>query len=279
MLHKNHRLAMRHISDEELVRSADGELSPQRAVEVETHLETCWDCRARMEEIQSTIADFARAHHAELDMQLPPDTGPRALLRARLGELRSEPQIGWWKRAFQFGFVLPSAVVVCLTVIAIATGVLWFQHSSQRGLISAAVLFDPEAAPNRNLTPGATRQVTMNEVCSTPQEEVVGDVSIPLRRRVLQEYGIANARPEDYEIDYLIAPGLGGTEDIRNLWPEPYRARVWNALVKDALEERLHEMVCSGQLDLQTAQHDIATDWIAAYKKYFHTNKPLPLSS
>jgi hypothetical protein len=54
---------------------------------------------------------------------------------------------------------------------------------------------------------------------------------------------------------------------------------VWNSRVKDALEERLHEMVCSGQLDLTTAQHDIATDWIAAYRKYFHTNNPLPLSS
>ncbi len=30
-------------------------------------------------------------------------------------------------------------------------------------------------------------------------------------------------------------------------------------------------MVCSGKLDLSTAQRDIATDWIAAYKKYFHT--------
>jgi len=94
-----------------------------------------------------------------------------------------------------------------------------------------------------------------------------------------QEYGIANARPEDYEIDYLIAPRLGGTEDIHNLWPEPYRGRVWNAHVKDAPEERLHEMLCSGQLDLHTAQHDIATDWIAACKRYFHTKKPLLLNS
>jgi hypothetical protein len=59
----------------------------------------------------------------------------------------------------------------------------------------------------------------MSEVCSAPQEQVIGDVSVSLRQKVLQEYGIANARPEDYEIDYLIAPRLGGTEDIRNLWP------------------------------------------------------------
>ena len=38
-------------------------------------------------------------------------------------------------------------------------------------------------------------------------------------------------------------------------------------------------MVCGGELDLSTAQRDIATDWIAAYKKYFHTNRPLTLHS
>jgi hypothetical protein len=38
-------------------------------------------------------------------------------------------------------------------------------------------------------------------------------------------------------------------------------------------------MVCGGQLDLSTAQRDISTDWIAAYKKYFHTDRPLALHS
>jgi hypothetical protein len=42
----------------------------------------------------------------------------------------------------------------------------------------------------------------------------------------------------------------------------------WNAHVKDALEERLHQLVCAGSIDLPTAQQAIATDWISAYKKY-----------
>jgi hypothetical protein len=50
---------------------------------------------------------------------------------------------------------------------------------------------------------------------------------------------------------------------------------VWNARVKDDLEDRLHDMVCKGSLDLVAAQHDISSDWIAAYKKYFHTDEPL----
>jgi hypothetical protein len=42
----------------------------------------------------------------------------------------------------------------------------------------------------------------------------------------------------------------------------------WNAHIKDKLGNKLYDDVCAGQLDLKTAQHDIATDWIAVYKKY-----------
>jgi len=83
------------------------------------------------------------------------------------------------------------------------------------------------------------------------------------------------APPKDFEVDFLITPELGGSNDIHNLWPEPYYSTVWNARVKDELEDRLHEMVCNGELDLGTAQRDISTDWIVAYKKYFHTDRPL----
>jgi hypothetical protein len=274
MPQKNPHRSIGHISDVELARAADGELSSQRAADVAAHLEACWNCRARMADFESTIRGFVRAHHAEFDGQLPPAAGPGALLRARLAEMGSESRLEWWNGVVQLG--LPRVAVVGLLLVAMAMGILWFRHASQR---PASVLSDEAAIPNRSLTPGATRQVTMSEVCSVPREEVIGHVSVSLRQKVLQEYGIANAHPADYEIDYLIAPRLGGIEDIRNLWPEPYQARVWNARVKDALEERLHEMVCSGKLDLATAQHDIATDWIAAYRKYFHTNNPLPLSS
>ena len=76
-------------------------------------------------------------------------------------------------------------------------------------------------------------------------------------------------------MDYLITPALGGSDDIRNLWPQPYSAGVWNARVKDALEDRLRQLVCEGKLDLESAQREIARDWIGAYKKYFHTDHPL----
>jgi hypothetical protein len=201
------------------------------------------------------------------------------LLQARLTEFATTTPPKWWERVFQFNLAWSRSALACALLLATATGVFLFRDSSRRGSLFSFVSSDAAAIPNRNLTPGATRQVTLSDVCSVPEEDVVGDVSISLRQRVLQEYGIASAQPGDYEIDYLIAPRLGGTEDIRNLWPEPYQARVWNAHTKDALEQRLHELVCSGDVDLSTAQRDIATNWIAAYKKYFHTDKPLRLNS
>ncbi|MGJ5819871.1 hypothetical protein [Paludibaculum fermentans] len=46
--------------------------------------------------------------------------------------------------------------------------------------------------------------------------------------------------------------------------------------VKDALEAHLRTLVCEGQLDLLTAQHEISTNWIAAYQKHSHARPPLP---
>lgn len=92
---------------------------------------------------------------------------------------------------------------------------------------------------------------------------------------VFRAYGIHRHAAQAYQVDYLINPQLGGSDALANLWPEPYHATVWNAKAKDALETRLHGMVCSGQINLQAAQQELATDWIAAYKKYFHTLRPV----
>jgi hypothetical protein len=272
-----------HLSDQELLLAADSELPSRRAAQVHVHLAACWDCRARMAEIEATIVDFARAHRQTLDPQIPPIAGPRALLRAQLTELASKPKVSSWRWLFQFqspvraaSFLGIASLALLITTVA---GKILLQRSKLREANLAVAAFDRGAEPDHSLTPGATRMVAIGDVCSMPHEEVVAEVSSSLRQEVFQEYGIVNAHANDYEIDYLIAPGLGGIEDIHNLWPEPYTSKMWNARVKDVLEERLHELVCAGKLDLPTAQHEISTDWIAAYKKYFHTERPLLLRS
>jgi hypothetical protein len=268
-----------HLSDQEILQAGDGELSSHRTAQVHAHLAACWNCRARRAEIEGRIADFSRAYRETLDPQLPPVAGPRALLKAQLAGLASEHESRPGRRWFQLASGTRAPALICLTVLVVVAAGRVVLHPPPGRAGSTAFSFERGAEPDRSLTPGATRRVTVSEVCTMPHEEVVAEVSTPLRLEVFQEYGIVNSSGRDYEIDYLITPGLGGVEDIHNLWPEPYASRTWNARVKDALEERLHEMVCAGTIDLPTAQRDIATDWIAAYQKYFHTVRPLSLDS
>jgi hypothetical protein len=129
--------------------------------------------------------------------------------------------------------------------------------------------------PDPAFTPGLTRSVSLTDLCATDHDEVVRAVPAALQQRVLGEYGIKEMPSDEYEVDYLITPGLGGADDVRNLWPQPHGNTRWNSYVKDQLEDHLHGMVCDGRLTLEVAQRDIATDWIAAYKKYFHTDEPM----
>jgi hypothetical protein len=269
-----------HLTDQELLLAADGELPARRAAEARAHLSACWNCRSRMAETERTITDFTRAYRQSLDPRLPPIAGSRARFETQLAELAVKRDIPSWHTFFRFAPAALVAASICVALLfALLAGKLLFRPSALREAGRPVGSSEGGVVPDRNLTPGATRIVAVSDVCSMMHEEVVRQVSAPVRQKVFQEYGIVKAHAEDYEIDYLIAPGLGGVEDIHNLWPEPYSSSAWNAHVKDALEEHLHELVCAGRLDLSTAQRDIATDWIAAYKKYFHTDKPLSLSS
>lgn len=242
-----------HPSDQDLVMTADGELPARRAAAVREHLASCGSCRARMDQIEAASMDFPA-----FDSQLPPIAGPRAVLRARLAALAAESERSFGSRVW--------ALLACAAVLGALVLVLPIGRSRQPRLELAAV-------PKPQLTPGATVPVTKQQVCGSSSFTRGPVVPASLQQQVFQMYGITNPRPDAYEIDYLITPDLGGAANIRNLWPQPYDT-AWNARVKDQLEERLHSMVCNGEIDLATAQHDLAADWIAAYEKYFHTNRP-----
>jgi hypothetical protein len=124
--------------------------------------------------------------------------------------------------------------------------------------------------PNGALTPGAVRPVSLQEICSATDDDLDPKVSLATEVAVMKEYGISSDATTErkYQIDYLVNPQLGGTDDIRNLWPQPYSNGRWNAHAKDVLERHLHQMVCNHTVDLAEAQKEIAGDWIAAYRKY-----------
>jgi hypothetical protein len=79
----------------------------------------------------------------------------------------------------------------------------------------------------------------------------------------IKEYGLKKPIGS-YEEDHLISLQLGGNPvDPRNLWPEFPKS----VNQKDVFEGFLKRQVCAGSITLAQAQHDIATDWKAAWIK------------
>ena len=141
-------------------------------------------------------------------------------------------------------------------------------------VLGTAASGGPPLRPDPQLTPGATLEVTTRDICVPGYTKKVRAVPDPVKRQVYAAYGIQTHASGEYEVDHLIPLELGGSNALTNLWPQSYQTQPWNAHVKDRLENELHRLVCAGQLPLDTAQRDIATDWIAAYQAYFHTDLP-----
>jgi len=256
-----------HLTDRQLILLADGELGSFERESARAHLAACRVCRTRRQELDGAIADFVHDYRRAPDRHLPSPDGPRALLRARIEQMEAQ---GNGARFFHLPrpflrWSLGIGLVTAAAILAFAV----LPGSTQQHVRAATV-----TVPNPRLTPGAAVLVGRDQVCRAPGP---GNkrVSRDLQRAVFEEYGIRAAEPDAYEVDYLITPALGGADDIHNLWPESSRSTVWNAQVKDALEDHLRDLVCGGQLDLATAQRDIANNWIEAYKKYFQTDQPI----
>lgn len=129
--------------------------------------------------------------------------------------------------------------------------------------------------PSPALTPGVVDpSKTKETICVTGYTSQPGirNVTQFTKDKVFLEYKV-DPKADQFEIDHLISLELGGSNDIRNLWPQAYNTKPLNAHVKDVLENKLHALVCSGKADLAAVQHDIAIDWTAAYQKYIG---PLP---
>ena len=258
-----------HPNDERLIRAVDGELAPADLAGVERHLAACPACRERAEALCEASASFALAY-----LNAPaPDATPNAFalgrLKARLAEedalAHRAPWLPLSGRSLAVAF---SAVLVVM--VGFRFGSSWTQ---QHGSYAALAMTSGPLVPDAKLTPGAVRPLDASALCTAGGPAEVRPAA-PLRQTVFHEYGMDGAAPDGYEVDHLITPALGGSDDIRNLWPESYSSE-WNAHVKDELEDYLRDQVCTGKIDLATAQHEIATNWITAYQKYFHTDRPL----
>ena len=259
-----------HVSAGELLLLADeGALSARRRSRALAHLAECPRCARRRAELAAAASEVGRACRERSVAMVP-----LHVARARLGAAM-DVRTARTRRQARTLHGLAAAAVVLMAVVTWSGGDRGQPGSEgarervgQVGGTSGPLL------PRPDLTPGSVRPVRVADICGGA---LAGGpvVASQVPRQVFEAYGVDFRRAGDYELDFLITPELGGASDASNLWPQPYGSVAWNAYVKDELERHMQRLVCQGDLDLATAQQELAGDWIAAYKRRFDTERPL----
>jgi hypothetical protein len=134
---------------------------------------------------------------------------------------------------------------------------------------TAACVLGPR--PDRRCSPGAYySKLTTGVICAVGfSTSSIRNVPQAEKDAVEREYGMTPGRyGRTLEIDHIVSLELGGSNDIANLFPERADARP-GYQAKDRLENRLHDLVCSGAMTLRSAQRRIAADWPALYRSVY----------
>jgi hypothetical protein len=256
-----------HPTIDELLLAEARELPTSRSLPIEWHLANCATCQERLRSHRVTLQGVAGVQTASSPAN---DAFIIGRVRRRLVKNLEEHDPVTFEPAAPDaaprGWAWAGIAAVLVALITVVGFV--------RGAWSGTDPLPAGTLPLPHLTPGATVQVSVADICSgrLAAPPPIGD---HVRDEVIRNYRMAHLPTEHYELDYLITPELGGATVAANLWPEPYEGLRWNALVKDHLERLLPRKVCKGEVDLATAQRDIASDWVAAYRKYFGTETPL----
>jgi hypothetical protein len=137
--------------------------------------------------------------------------------------------------------------------------------------------------PNSALTPGATNPaVTQKTIKSTicvsgwtstirPSSSYTTALKVKQLANGYSVNGVTNKSA--YEEDHLVPLAVGGApKAVENLWPEPWDG-TRGARVKDKLENRVHSLICKGQMSLVEGQTIFMSDWTIGYE---HLIGPLP---
>jgi hypothetical protein len=138
---------------------------------------------------------------------------------------------------------------------------------------------DGDALPDPGCTPGAVNTKVTQGIIGTTicRDGYTASVRPPESMTEAAKYQSMAAYDSPgpvghYEYDHLVPLELGGSSDVRNLWPELNSGSPsqfdstddFGENAKDGVEDRLNAAVCSGEVALAAAQEAIAANWTTA---------------
>jgi hypothetical protein len=135
-------------------------------------------------------------------------------------------------------------------------------------LISTSLLSGPNYLPNKMLTPGDTLTSNKAIFCKDNYAKSIVYVPLAAKIRVMKVYGYdPNLLNTQYRIDHFIPLYLGGSNAPQNLWPAPLKGK-YTVFMKNELQDKLFQLVCSGKMNIKNARFIILNDWTIGYQIY-----------
>jgi len=151
------------------------------------------------------------------------------------------------------GFIIIMGIIF-LALIGFACW-CWYYTSGPGETFIQTCHYGPDYSPDPLCTPGDKGVVDLKIICAPAKYDA--KISKALTREVFGRYGINDT--SNYRIDNLVPLELGGSNNIRNLYPQPISSPGFNE--KNIAEQKLHDIVCANKMPLNSAQQMIMFNW------------------
>jgi hypothetical protein len=172
-------------------------------------------------------------------------------------------------------------IIIFVILLVVFVGYAWWNNYQNKVKTPTPVVINPPANttinptnikitsttyPNKVLTPG--NLLTMDEtfLCNPRTIDYYTiNTSDDIKQQIFKKYNIAYPPTKQYQIDRYIPIKLGGSNDIRNLWPQSIDYPGY--VEKDKAEDYLYKLMCNKKINITTAQQRIKTDWVKIYQE------------
>jgi anti-sigma factor RsiW len=127
--------AQRHPDGEVLLRLADGELPGRQARKLRSHLESCWQCRTELQEMQNIVGECVRYRANVLQSLLPAPPSPWRDITYQFDEIDDSLARRSWFARFR-----PALTWVPVAAAVVAAMVIAYNHLHNTPAVQAAEL-------------------------------------------------------------------------------------------------------------------------------------------
>ena len=153
-----------HVSEDVLLSLLDGELWPMHTRKVQKHLQRCWTCRVRRDQLEKTIGRFVDYRQHLVKPYMPPPPRGREMFLAKLEERIQTRRQPWWIRSMQtlrqMSPQTMSPIIASMLVVGVAALLLFLIWQRNLPTVSAHQLL--EKAQMWDISPSsATRSVVV----------------------------------------------------------------------------------------------------------------------